>query len=57
MEAKDVFTLYRIGFVCDMHVVSGHVSTLEICAAQLHSVTEIAPKSLFLCVNTSPGIE
>ena len=37
MEAKDVFTLYRIGFVCDMHVVSGHVSTLENlrCAASL----------------------
>ena len=29
-------------------------SALEICAAQLRSVTEIAPKSPFLCVNRSP---
>ena len=28
--------------------------TLEIRAVQLRSVTEIAPKSLFLCVNRSP---
>ena len=30
------------------------LSTLEIGAAQLRSVTEIAPKSPFLCVNRSP---
>ena len=30
------------------------LSTSEICATQLLSVTEIAPKSLFLCVNSSP---
>ena len=29
-------------------------STLEISAAHLRSVTEIAPKSPFLCVNRSP---
>ena len=29
------------------------LSTLEIGAAQLRSVTEIAPKSLLLCVNRS----
>ena len=31
-------------------------STLEIGAAQLRSVTEIAPKSPFLCVNRSPSV-
>ena len=30
------------------------LSTLAINAGQLRSVTEIAPKSLFLCVNKSP---
>ena len=32
------------------------LSTLEICAAQLRSVTEIAPKSPFLSVNRSPSV-
>ena len=31
-------------------------STLEIGAAQLRSVAEIAPKSPFLCVNRSPSV-
>ena len=29
-------------------------STFEICAVQLCNVSEIAPKSLFLCVNRRP---
>ena len=33
---------------------SGWLSTLQIGEAQLHSVTNIAPKSRFLCVNQSP---
>ena len=32
----------------------GWLSTLQIGEAQLHSVTNIAPKSCFLCVNQSP---
>ena len=46
-----MFTLYRHEYE---HLSDMWLSALEIGAAQLRSVTEIAPKSLFLCVNTSP---
>ena len=36
-----------------MNIYPMWLSTLEIGAAQLRSVTEIAPKSPFLCVNRS----
>ena len=60
VKFKVVFrTLYQIDFrtatkshpVLYEHLSDMWLSTLEIGAAQLHSVTEIAPKSPFLCVN------
>ena len=58
MEAKDVFTLYRIAFRADTkscpveceHLCDMWLYTLEISAA-LRSVREIAPTSPFCCVN------
>ena len=55
-------TLFRIVFRADSksyplyyeHLSDMWLSTLEIGAAQLHSVTEIAPNSLVLYVNRSP---
>ena len=46
-----MFTLYR--HECE-HLSDMWLSALEIGAVQLRSVTEIAPKSLFLSVNRSP---
>ena len=54
--------LYPVWFSCRRkscpvqyeHLSDMQLSTLEIGAAQLRSVTEIAPKSPLLCVNRSP---
>ena len=60
-----MFTLYRIAFGADTRSYSAYYehlsdmwfSTLEIGAAQLHFVTEIAQKSSSLCVNIAlPGM-
>ena len=60
-----MFTLYRIAFGADTKSYSAYYehlsdmwfSTLEIGAAQLHFVTEIAQKSSSLCVNIAlPGM-
>ena len=62
VKCKVMFTLYRTDFrtatkshpVSYEHLSDMRISTLEIGAAQLRSVTEIAPKSRFLCVNRNP---
>ena len=62
LETKAEFTMYWIAVRADSkscpvkyeHLSDMWLSTLEIGAAQLRFVTEIAPKSALLCVNRIP---